>query len=177
MVGHLRDEKSPQTLFDAARLLAQRHDILIDHIGAPLDPALGRRGRSLRGRSCRPTAGSAHSRTGRRTARIQRAHVLVHASRMEGGAHVVMEAVCSGTPVIASRIPGNLGMLGADYPAVFAPGDAQGPRVPAAARARRSGYARSTCRRTVRCARPCSHRRASGRRLRRIVQDTVETLL
>jgi glycosyltransferase involved in cell wall biosynthesis len=44
--------------------------------------------------------------------RIQAAHVLVHSSRMEGGAHVVIEAVTSGTPVLASRIPGNLGLLG-----------------------------------------------------------------
>jgi glycosyltransferase involved in cell wall biosynthesis len=56
--------------------------------------------------------------------RIQRAHVLVHTSRMEGGAHVVMEAVCSGTPVLASRIDGNVGMLGADYAGYFEPGNA-----------------------------------------------------
>jgi glycosyltransferase involved in cell wall biosynthesis len=43
---------------------------------------------------------------------------------MEGGAHVLMEAVCSGTPVLASRIDGNVGMLGADYPGYFPWGDA-----------------------------------------------------
>ena len=58
--------------------------------------------------------------------RIQRAHVLVHTSRMEGGAHVVMEAVCSGTPVVASNIPGNVGMLGPDYAGYFEAGDARG---------------------------------------------------
>jgi glycosyltransferase involved in cell wall biosynthesis len=35
-----------------------------------------------------------------------------------------MEAVCSGTPVIASNIPGNMGMLGADYAGYFPVGDA-----------------------------------------------------
>ena len=55
--------------------------------------------------------------------RIQTAHLLVHASRMEGGAHVVIEALRSGTPVIASRIDGNLGLLGDDWPAVFEVGD------------------------------------------------------
>ena len=49
--------------------------------------------------------------------------MLVHASRMEGGAHVVIEAIRSGTPVLASRIDGNLGLLGEDYEAVFTPGD------------------------------------------------------
>jgi glycosyltransferase involved in cell wall biosynthesis len=43
---------------------------------------------------------------------------------MEGGAHVVMEAVMSGTPVLASRIDGNVGMLGADYAGYFDCGDA-----------------------------------------------------
>jgi glycosyltransferase involved in cell wall biosynthesis len=58
--------------------------------------------------------------------RVQHAHVLVHASRMEGGAHTVIEAVTSGTPVLASRIDGNLGLLGADYAGCFDPGDAAG---------------------------------------------------
>jgi glycosyltransferase involved in cell wall biosynthesis len=44
---------------------------------------------------------------------------------MEGGAHVVMEAVASGTPVLASRIDGNIGMLGTDYAGYFDWGDAQ----------------------------------------------------
>jgi glycosyltransferase involved in cell wall biosynthesis len=44
---------------------------------------------------------------------------------MEGGAHVLMEAVCSGTPVLASRIDGNVGLLGEDYAGLFEPGDAQ----------------------------------------------------
>lgn len=48
----------------------------------------------------------------------------MHASRLEGGAHVVMEAAASGTPVLASHIPGNIGMLGADYAGYFPWGDA-----------------------------------------------------
>jgi glycosyltransferase involved in cell wall biosynthesis len=44
---------------------------------------------------------------------------------MEGGAHVLMEAVCSGTPVLASRIEGNVGMLGEDYAGYFDHGDAR----------------------------------------------------
>jgi glycosyltransferase involved in cell wall biosynthesis len=43
---------------------------------------------------------------------------------MEGGAHVIMEAVCSGVPVLASRIAGNIGMLGEDYAGFFTVGDA-----------------------------------------------------
>ncbi len=125
MVGHLRDEKSPQTLFEAARLLKDHSKILMDHIGEPLDAALGDQARStaLTCPNYRWLGGLTHGATRRH---IQRAHVLVHTSRMEGGAHVVMEAICSGTPVLASRIDGNVGMLGATYPGYFEHGDAQG---------------------------------------------------
>jgi len=125
MVGHLRDEKSPQTLFAAARLLSGNADILIDHIGAALDPELGQQAQACAA-AC-PNyhwlGGLSHEATRRH---IQRAHLLVHASRMEGGAHVLMEAVCSGTPVVASRIAGNVGMLGQNYAGYFEHGDAQG---------------------------------------------------
>jgi glycosyltransferase involved in cell wall biosynthesis len=43
---------------------------------------------------------------------------------MEGGANVVSEAIRIGVPVLASRIPGNVGLLGAGYPGYFPPGDA-----------------------------------------------------
>ncbi len=125
MVGHLREEKDPQTWFAATRLLAQRSDILLDHIGDALDAALGAEARALAAAqpNYRWLGGLPHAAV---RARIQRAHVLVHASRMEGGAHVVMEAIRSGTPVLASRIDGNLGLLGEDYPGLFEPGDAAG---------------------------------------------------
>ena len=122
MVGHLREEKSPRTYFEAARRLAGRHDILLDHVGAALDPDLGLQATRLMDEAphYRWLDALPHGATRRR---IQAAHVLVHASRMEGGAHVVIEAVRSGTPVLASRIDGNLGLLGADYGGYFAPGD------------------------------------------------------
>jgi putative glycosyltransferase (TIGR04348 family) len=128
MVGHLRSEKSPETYFAAARSLALIQDhsknIVLDHIGAPLDADLGEQALKLAAEvpSYRYLGEQTHTQT---RARIARAHVLVHPSRMEGGAHVVMEAVMSGTPVLASRIDGNVGMLGADYDGYFPWGDAQ----------------------------------------------------
>ncbi len=124
MVGHLRDEKSPQTLFNAAHLLTPLDGILIDHIGAALDPSLGVQAQAT-AQDCRHyrwLGALAHTQTRRR---IQQAHLLVHTSRMEGGAHVVMEAVRAGTPVLASRIAGNVGMLGGDYVGYFDWNDAQ----------------------------------------------------
>ena len=122
MVGHLRDEKDPRTYFRAARRLLDRHDILLDHIGAALDPSLGEEAGALMATQARYRWLGAlpHAETRRR---IQAAHVLVHPSQMEGGAHVVIEALRSGTPVLASNIAGNLGLLGDDYRGSFALGD------------------------------------------------------
>ncbi|MHB8949663.1 MAG: selenoneine biosynthesis selenosugar synthase SenB [Rhodoferax sp.] len=125
MVGHLRHEKSPQTLFDAAHLLKGHVDILIEHIGNALKPDFG-----AQASACMVACpqyhwlgGMGHGDT---LQKIAQAHVLVNTSRMEGGANVILEAVCSGTPVLASRIPGNVGMLGADYGGYFALNDAAG---------------------------------------------------
>jgi putative glycosyltransferase (TIGR04348 family) len=124
MVGHLRSEKSPETYFEATKHISTRKDIVLDHIGAPLDADLGEQARQLALQV--PTYRFLGEKTHEQTrARIARAHVLVHPSRMEGGAHVVMEAVMSGTPVLASRIDGNVGMLGAGYDGYFPVGDAQ----------------------------------------------------
>lgn len=124
MVGNLRDEKSPQTLFAVAGRLAARRDILIDHIGDALDPALAEAARATMAQSpnYRWLGGLPHESVRRR---IQHAHLLLHTSRLEGGAHVIMEAVTCGTPVIASRIDGNIGMLGADYAGYFPWDDSQ----------------------------------------------------
>ncbi|NQW80445.1 MAG: TIGR04348 family glycosyltransferase [Polaromonas sp.] len=125
MVGHLRAEKSPQTLFAAARLLQAETTLFIDHIGEALDPALGQAAQATAA-AC-PNYRWLGTQPNKATRRhIQRAHVLVHTSLMEGGAHVIMEAVLSGTPVLASRIPGNVGMLGDDYAGYFELGDAEG---------------------------------------------------
>jgi putative glycosyltransferase (TIGR04348 family) len=124
MVGHLRAVKSPQTLFEAARLLRFEPGMHIDHVGDASEAALGIMARAT-GREClhyRWLGAQPHEATLRR---IQRAHLLVHTSALEGGAHVVMEAVRSGTPVLASRVDGNVGMLGPDYEGYFPHGDAQ----------------------------------------------------
>lgn len=122
MVGHLRAEKDPATWFRAIRRLARRGDLRFDHIGEALDAALADEARALM--AAAPTyrwlGGRPHGQVRRR---IQAAHVLVHPSVMEGGAQVVIEAMRSGTPVLASRMDGNVGLLGADYGGYFAVGD------------------------------------------------------
>jgi glycosyltransferase involved in cell wall biosynthesis len=48
---------------------------------------------------------------------------MIISSVIEGGANVIIEAVNAGVPVLASYIPGNVGMLGSDYDGYFPPGD------------------------------------------------------
>lgn len=122
MVGHLREEKNPRMLMRAARRLGPEAGILIDHIGQALDAALGRAAQAT-ARECphyRWLQGLPHPATRQR---IQRAHLLVHTSRSEGGALVIPEAICSGTPVLATRIDGNVGLLGAGYSGLIEPDD------------------------------------------------------
>jgi glycosyltransferase involved in cell wall biosynthesis len=124
-VGHLRAEKDPRTLFRAWSQLDRAKPIFMRHIGAPLDEALGREARRLAGNDERYRF-SGPLPHGLTRAAIAHAHVLIHPSVAEGGANVIVEAVTAGTPVIASRISGNVGMLGAEYPGYFDVGDASG---------------------------------------------------
>ena len=119
-VGHLREEKDPMTLMRAALELSDETRIV--HIGAALDPPLGEAARRTQ------AACPAYRWLGAQGANevrgwIAAAGALVHMSRIEGGANVVIEAVCSQTPVLASRIDGNLGLLGDDYGGYFPVGD------------------------------------------------------
>lgn len=124
MVGHLRAVKSPQTLFEAARLLRERDDIRILHIGDGAgEPELARAARETAA-SCpgyRWLGALPHDET---LQQIRQSHVLVHTSLLEGGAHAILEAVRCGTPVLASAVPGNVGMLGANYQGYFPHGNA-----------------------------------------------------
>ena len=54
---------------------------------------------------------------------LARSRLLVLTSRMEGGANVISEAIAASRPVISSRIPGSVGLLGPDYPGYFPVGD------------------------------------------------------
>jgi len=122
-VGHLRNEKDPLVLMKAARLLPAQSLIRITQVGAGLDPALAEAAHETAA-SCRRyrwLGPRSHVSTRRR---IAGSHALVHMSRMEGGANVVIEAVRSGVPVLASRIDGNVGLLGRSYEGYFTAGDA-----------------------------------------------------
>jgi putative glycosyltransferase (TIGR04348 family) len=117
VIGHLREEKDP---FRAARALAHlpRSAMRVVHLGKAMTPETGREARALmRAEPRYRWLGELdHTRAMRWLAR---SHVMVISSRMEGGAHVVSEAIGIGVPVIASAISGNIGLLGEDYPGYY----------------------------------------------------------
>ena len=123
-VGHLRDEKDPLTFIKAAGLWSPIH-VSFTHIGDGTDALLAGAAReaAVAHPKYRWLGGLPEAQTRRH---IKRAHVLVNTSVMEGGAHVVAEAVQSGTAVLASHISGNVGMLGADYAGYFEVGNSAG---------------------------------------------------
>lgn len=125
MVGHLREEKDPLTYMQAALKTVAGHwnaPIHFDQIGQALAPNFAEAARATAQQNPRYRWLGGLPRAATRQ-RIKRAHVLVNCSRMEGGAQVILEAIQSGTPVLASRISGNIGMLGSDYAGYFTPGD------------------------------------------------------
>jgi len=119
MIGHLRDEKDPLTFMRAAALVTHR----LVHIGGALDPDLAAAARSTQAARANYRWLGALPREQAR-ARLAGSHAMVIASKMEGGANVIIEAVTSGVPVLASAIDGNRGMLGDDYAGYFPVGDA-----------------------------------------------------
>ncbi len=121
MVGHLRDEKAPLTFMRAAARL-RNSPLHFEQIGEALMPPYAALTQDLAAQHPRYHALGGMSRE-RAREHIRRAHVLVIPSVMEGGAQVIIEALRSGTPVLASRVSGNIGMLGEDYAGYFAVGD------------------------------------------------------
>ena len=118
VIGHLRAEKDPLRALVSLSHLPGWDDLEVIHLGAALDPALEAEARAGMARDPRYRwLGSVpHARALRWLAS---SHAMVISSRMEGGANVVCEALRVGVPVLASRIPGNIGLLGGGYAGYF----------------------------------------------------------
>jgi putative glycosyltransferase (TIGR04348 family) len=118
VIGHLRAEKDPLRTLAALSVLSQKEDLEVVHLGAALDPVLEAQAKAAMCREPRYRwLGSVpHARALRWLAS---SHAMVISSRMEGGANVVCEALRIGVPVLASRIPGNVGLLGSSYAGYF----------------------------------------------------------
>jgi putative glycosyltransferase (TIGR04348 family) len=118
VLGHLREEKDPFRAALALAHLPQFPRLQLVQAGKPLSDDMEREARRLMETDSRYRwiGEVAHWQALRLMAR---SHAMIISSRMEGGAHVVSEAIAQGVPVIASDINGNRGMLGADYPGYY----------------------------------------------------------
>jgi putative glycosyltransferase (TIGR04348 family) len=122
VIGHLRPVKDPFRAAIAARTLPDSSRMRIIQVGGALSKPMEQRalhemqinqryrwlGELSRARALRVLAQS---------------RLCVISSRMEGGANVLSEAIVVGVPVLASRIDGNIGILGETYLGFFRVGD------------------------------------------------------
>ena len=127
VVGHLREEKDPFRAARAARLAPPASKLRVIHLGKPHDAAHAREAHAELAANPRYVWRGEVPRWQVRRA-FARCHAMVMSSIMEGGANVVSEAMMAGVPVIASDIPGNVGLLGPDHPALYPPGDTEALR-------------------------------------------------
>lgn len=122
VIGHLREEKDPFRTALATAYLPEHSQTQVTHLGSALSDDMAATAELAQSRLPRwHWAGEVPHRTVLR--RLARAHLMVISSVMEGGANVICEALAAEVPVLASHMPGNIGMLGEDYPGYFPVGD------------------------------------------------------
>lgn len=118
VIGHLRDEKDSLRAGYAVRDLSEDSRIAVTQLGKAHTEDWAQRARAENESNPRYRWWGERSRATVRKI-MARAQAMVMPSRMEGGANAVSEACAAGLPVIATRIPGNVGLLGTDYPGYF----------------------------------------------------------
>jgi glycosyltransferase involved in cell wall biosynthesis len=122
-VAHVRAVKDPLLPAEAARALPPSSRVRVVLAGGLLDA-------SMRKALDREIATNPRFRWIGNVPRaatldlLASSHLFVASSRHEGGSNVVSEALALELPILATRIPGNVGMLGEDHPGLFAAGDA-----------------------------------------------------
>ena len=122
VIGHLRAVKDPFRTAMAARSLPNSSTIRVLQVGGAMTAGMAKRARKemvinerYQWLGEQPQARVRHI--------LKKSSLCVLSSRMEGGANVLSEAVAASVPILASRIDGNIGILGAAYPGYFDVGD------------------------------------------------------
>jgi putative glycosyltransferase (TIGR04348 family) len=122
VVGHLRQEKDPFRVALATAHLPEDSQIQVTHLGGAMSEEMAETAEMAQNKLLRWTwAGDVPHKTVLK--RLSRAHLLILSSVMEGGANAICEALAADVPVLVSYMPGNIGMLGEDYPGYFPVGD------------------------------------------------------
>ena len=122
VMGHLRPVKDPFRTAKAVRLLPPTLPIRVLHVGAALSEEMARQAR-LESEANPRYEWLGEMPRWKALRLLARSRVMVLTSQMEGGANVISEALALGVPVLSSRIPGSIGLLGPDYPGYFGAGD------------------------------------------------------
>jgi putative glycosyltransferase (TIGR04348 family) len=122
VIGHLRDVKDPFRAAEAARLLPATSRIRIVHIGRAYSAEWAAKAKAEMAANPRYLWRDDVPRAVVQKL-LRRSHAMVLSSLSEGGANVISEAIVAGVPILASRMDGNVGLLGADYPGYFPVGD------------------------------------------------------
>ena len=122
LIGHLRDVKDPMRGALAIRNLPKNSRLRLIHMGKAHNESWRKKARAEMLRNPRYLwKGEKAGWEVRKE--LSRTNLMLISSRSEGGANVISEALVAGVPVIASRINGNIGMLGKDYLGFYSVGD------------------------------------------------------
>ena len=124
VIGHLRDVKDPLRAAEAARLLPPASRVRVVQIGRAYSADWAAKATAEMAANPRYLWRDDVPRAAVQNL-LRRSHAMVLSSISEGGANVISEAIVAGVPILASRMDGNVGLLGADYPAYFPVGDTQ----------------------------------------------------
>tara|TARA_Y100000739_G_scaffold190813_1_gene170685 strand:+ start:1029 stop:1985 length:957 start_codon:yes stop_codon:yes gene_type:complete len=124
VAGHLRDEKDPMRTAQAVRILPVTSRIQILHMGKAIDENYRRNALAEMEQNSRYNWVGEVPRWKVRQ-KMARAQAMIISSRQEGGANVVSEAIMADLPIIASKIDGNIGLLGTNYNGYFPAEDTQ----------------------------------------------------
>tara|TARA_B100000674_G_scaffold391404_1_gene335406 strand:- start:4235 stop:5200 length:966 start_codon:yes stop_codon:yes gene_type:complete len=116
--GHLREEKDPETLFEAIRELPKISKIKVNAYGKAHSKKWEKIAIDEMKKNDRFQWHGEISHANLRN-KFSSSHLLISTSIMEGGANVISEAIMADLPIIASDIDGNIGLLGQDYPGYF----------------------------------------------------------
>jgi len=122
VLAHLRAVKDPLLAARAARGLPPSSRIRIRLVGGALDESSRAEAQAELARNPRLEWLGALPR-GRALQVLASSRLLVLSSRNEGGPAAVTEAIACRVPVLSTRIPATEGLLGADHPGLYPPGD------------------------------------------------------
>ncbi len=122
VIGHLRAVKDPFRTALAARSLPDSSAIRVLQVGGAMSDGMANKARRERSNNKRYRwLGDQPKSEVRRI--LNKSSLSVLASRLEGGANVLSEAIAASVPILASRVDGNVGILGENYPGYFDVGD------------------------------------------------------